>query len=52
MDRTAEAAQTPSASDDYWASYERRVMPRELLALGAVGITMSTGIAVAIATFL
>ncbi|WP_181062741.1 hypothetical protein [Pseudoclavibacter sp. RFBG4] len=51
IDRTAAVAPTPPAPEDYWASYERRVMPRELLALGAVGITMSIGIAVAVAAF-
>lgn len=50
-DRTAGVAQISPTSEDYWDSYERRVMPGELLALGAVGITMSIGIAVAIAAF-
>ena len=45
-------AQTSSPDDEYWATYERGVMPRELLALCAVGISIGTGIVVAVTAFL
>ncbi len=52
VDRPVEMAQTSSPDDEYWATYERGAMPRELLALCAVGISIGTGIVVAVTAFL
>lgn len=52
MVQPAEVTESPSTEDEYWAAYERDVMPRELLALCAVGVSIGTGIVAAVAAFL
>lgn len=41
-----------STSDRYWDSYQRRTLPKEFLALCAIGATLSVGFIAAVSTFL
>ncbi|MGO2750482.1 MAG: hypothetical protein ACTIA6_10570 [Pseudoclavibacter sp.] len=47
-----EKSTTLSTSDRYWDSYQRRTLPKEFLALCAIGATLSVGFIAAVSTFL
>ena len=41
-----------SSSDTYWDSYQQRTLPKEFLALCAIGATLSVGFLAAVSAFL
>lgn len=49
---TPEKSTALSSSDTYWDSYQQRTLPKEFLALCAIGATLSVGFLAAVSTFL
>ncbi|WP_424466805.1 hypothetical protein [Pseudoclavibacter helvolus] len=49
---STEKSVKPSTSDRYWDAYQQRTLPKELLALCAIGATLSVGFIAAVSTFL
>lgn len=41
-----------SSSDTYWDSYQQRTLPKEFLAICAIGATLSVGFLAAVSAFL
>lgn len=41
-----------TTSDRYWDAYQRRTLPKEFLALCAIGATLSVGFIAAVSSFL
>ncbi|NYF14783.1 hypothetical protein HDC34_003118 [Pseudoclavibacter sp. JAI123] len=49
---TPEKSTALSSSDTYWDSYKQRTLPKEFLALCAIGATLSVGFLAAVSAFL
>ncbi|WP_181026882.1 hypothetical protein [Pseudoclavibacter sp. RFBB5] len=49
---TTEKSTALSSSDTYWDSYQQRTLPKEFLALCAIGATLSVGFLAAVSAFL
>ena len=48
----SEKSSQRSTSDRYWDAYQRRTLPKEFLALCAIGAMLSVGFIAAVSTFL